>query len=164
MKLINSVNQNPSGEADSCSLLTEFLFFNRIRRWPQLTHILSQTNPLCTLQPSFNRIEYKKVKKKVQITVSAGSKGWNVFARSKTGTLASNPAQSMDVCVRYSVFMLGSGLSTGLIPRPRSPTDCVSIKKLEKWPRFYEQFYVREYLFWFYSISSWICSPHSLRN
>jgi hypothetical protein len=34
----------------------------------------------------------------------------------------------MDVCLRFSVFVLscvGRGLGAGLIPRPRSPTNCL---------------------------------------
>jgi hypothetical protein len=42
----------------------------------------------------------------------------------------------MDVCLRFSVFVLscvGRGLSAGLIPCPRSPTKCLkgSISKKE---------------------------------
>jgi hypothetical protein len=51
-----------------------------------------------------------------------------VFARSNAGVVVSNPTRGrISVCV-YSVFVLsciGSGLATGLIPRPRSPTDCL---------------------------------------
>jgi hypothetical protein len=41
------------------------------------------------------------------ITVTARSKAWTVFARSKAGVVGSNPTQGMDVCVCvYSVFVL----------------------------------------------------------
>jgi hypothetical protein len=49
------------------------------------------------------------------ITVGARSKAWNVFARTKTGIVGSNPTRDMDVCV-YSVFVVscvGSGFATG---------------------------------------------------
>jgi hypothetical protein len=49
------------------------------------------------------------------VTVAAQSKALNVFARSNTGIVGSNPARGMNVCV-YSVFVLscvGSGLTTG---------------------------------------------------
>jgi hypothetical protein len=47
----------------------------------------------------------------------------------------SHRAWMFDVCafLRVCVVLyLGRGLGTGLIPRPRSPTDCLRIKKL-KW-------------------------------
>jgi hypothetical protein len=47
--------------------------------------------------------------------MAALSKAWNVFARSNTDIMGSNPTHGMDVCV-YSVFVLGSGLATGLSP------------------------------------------------
>jgi hypothetical protein len=49
--------------------------------------------------------------------VAALSKAWTVFARSNTRIMVSNPAGSMDVCVRlfcvYVVLCVGSSLSTG---------------------------------------------------
>jgi hypothetical protein len=45
------------------------------------------------------------------IAVVARSKVRNVFTRSNTGIIGSNPTLGMDVCV-YSVFVLGSGLAT----------------------------------------------------
>jgi amino acid permease len=54
----------------------------------------------------------------IPMTVAERSKERNVFAFSDTGI----------VCLRFSVFVLsfvGSGLATGLISRPRSPTDCL---------------------------------------
>jgi hypothetical protein len=52
------------------------------------------------------------------ITVAARPKAWNVFARSNTGIVGSNPTEGMDVYV-YSVFV-----ST---PCPRSPTECLGL-------------------------------------
>jgi hypothetical protein len=40
--------------------------------------------------------------------------------------MGSNPTQGMDVCL-YSVFVLGRG-SCELIPRPRSPINCLTLK------------------------------------
>jgi hypothetical protein len=53
------------------------------------------------------------------ITKAALSKAWNVFARSNTGIMGSNPTQGMDMCV-YSVFVLGSILATGWSPSKES--------------------------------------------
>jgi hypothetical protein len=61
-------------------------------------------------------------------TAAARSKAGTVFVRSNTGVMGSNPTRGMDVCVRlFYVFVVyvGSGLATGPIPRPRSPTGCV---------------------------------------
>jgi hypothetical protein len=45
----------------------------------------------------------------------------------------------MDVYVRlfcvYAVLCAGSGFAMGLIPRPRSYTDCVKDEKTEKAPK-----------------------------
>jgi hypothetical protein len=38
--------------------------------------------------------------------VASQSKAWNVFARSNIGIAGLNFIQGMDVCVRYSVFVL----------------------------------------------------------
>jgi hypothetical protein len=46
------------------------------------------------------------------VKVAARSRTLNVFARSNTGIVVSNPTQGMHVCV-HSVFVLGSGLATG---------------------------------------------------
>jgi hypothetical protein len=44
--------------------------------------------------------------------VATWCKARNIFARSNSGIVGSNPSQGMDVCV-YSVFVLGSGLASG---------------------------------------------------
>jgi hypothetical protein len=53
----------------------------------------------------------------LQITVSARSKAWTVFARSNTRLVGSNPTRGMDVCVRLFcvriVMCAGSDLATG---------------------------------------------------
>jgi hypothetical protein len=60
------------------------------------------------------------------ITVATQSKAWIVFARSNNGIVDLNPTWGMDVCFRlfcvYVVLCVSSGLVTGLIPPPRSPT------------------------------------------
>jgi hypothetical protein len=72
-------------------------------------------------------------KNKLPMTVAALSKVWTVFALSNTGIVDSNPNRGMDVCVR--LFCLCSSVCSWwpcdrLIPRPRSPADCVQIKRL----------------------------------
>jgi hypothetical protein len=67
--------------------------------------------------------------------VAARSRASNVFPRSNTGVLGSNPAQGMDVCLRsfcVCVALCSQRHCVGLIPRPGSPTDSLKIKKL-KW-------------------------------
>jgi hypothetical protein len=65
----------------------------------------------------------------VPTTVAARSEASTVFARSNTDILGSNPNGGTDVCVRFILclccLVLGERPSEGLIPRPRSPTDCV---------------------------------------
>jgi hypothetical protein len=46
------------------------------------------------------------------ITVAAKSKALNVLNLSNTGTVGSNPTQSMNICV-YSVSVLDNSLATG---------------------------------------------------
>jgi hypothetical protein len=69
------------------------------------------------------------------ITVAVRSKAINVFARSNAGIMDSNPTQGTDVCVRlfclyYSVCRQRPW--DGLIPRPRSHTDCAQDEETEK--------------------------------
>jgi hypothetical protein len=57
-----------------------------------------------------------------------GLSPWTFFARPNTGVLGSNTTWGMDVCVH--LFCLCCSVCMwrpcdGLIPRPRSPTDCV---------------------------------------
>jgi hypothetical protein len=42
----------------------------------------------------------------LSITVAGQSEARNVFACSSTGIVVSNPTRGMDVCLRYSVFVL----------------------------------------------------------
>jgi hypothetical protein len=66
------------------------------------------------------------------ITGAPRSKACIFFARSNLGSWVRIPLYVwMSVCF-YSVLVLGSGFCDGLIPRPRSPTDCPRIKKV-KW-------------------------------
>jgi hypothetical protein len=58
----------------------------------------------------------KTVQVREQIPVAARSKAWTAFARSNTGIMGSNLIQDVDACLCYSVFVLGSGLTTGWSP------------------------------------------------
>jgi hypothetical protein len=62
------------------------------------------------------------------ITVAVRSETRNVFVRSNTGIVGSDPTWGMDVCVcRFCLCCPVNRwlLYDGLIPRPRSPTDYV---------------------------------------
>jgi hypothetical protein len=63
------------------------------------------------------------------ISVAAPSEARSVFARLDAGVMDSNLSQSIDVCLRLLflcvVLRIGTQLCDGLIPRQRSPTDCV---------------------------------------
>jgi hypothetical protein len=64
----------------------------------------------------------------VPLTVEGCSTARNIFSRSNTGTVGSNPLETWVSIRVYSVSVsscVGSGLATGLIPCPRSLTDCV---------------------------------------
>jgi hypothetical protein len=69
-------------------------------------------NSFITNQFSQNNSTYFLVS---PVTLAARSKAWNVFARSNTGTVGSNPTRGMAVCV-YSMIILGSGLAMGWFP------------------------------------------------
>jgi hypothetical protein len=59
---------------------------------------------------------------------AAPSKEWNVFALSNPGNVGSNPAQDMDVCALILCLCCSvcrQRPCDGLIPRPRSPTNCL---------------------------------------
>jgi hypothetical protein len=57
---------------------------------------------------------------------------WIICALSNAGIVGSNPTQGMNVCVRLFcicvVPCVGSGLAKGLIPRSRSPTNCINLR------------------------------------
>jgi hypothetical protein len=57
------------------------------------------------------------------VPLTARTKARNVFGRSNTGIMGSYPARGMDVCPRFSVFVL---FCVGPIPRPRSPSNCLN--------------------------------------
>jgi hypothetical protein len=73
-----------------------------------------------------------------KITVAARSKARNVFASSNTGVVGSSPTQGMDVCVRLFCICVRSRPCDGLIPRPRSPTDCRRLRNRSETKRFTE--------------------------
>jgi hypothetical protein len=63
-----------------------------------------------------------------------GHSGRAVFALSNTGIVGSNPTQGMDICLRLfcvCVVLCSYLPCSGLIPRTRSPTDSLRIKKLK---------------------------------
>jgi hypothetical protein len=67
------------------------------------------------------------------------SKAWNVFARSNAEIVGSNPTQGMDVCLRLfrvCVVLCRQRPCVGLIPRPRSPTDCLRLMNWNESKRF----------------------------
>jgi hypothetical protein len=67
-------------------------------------------------------------RKLLPVTMAVRSKARNYFARTNTGIVDSNPTQGLDVCPRFSVFVLpyvGSGLTKELILSPSSPTKCL---------------------------------------
>jgi hypothetical protein len=75
----------------------------------------------------------------VPIIAAAQSKEWNIFARSNTGIMGSNPTRGMDVGVRLFcicvVLCVGSGLATGWSPVQEVLPTVYSIKKPKKGPR-----------------------------
>jgi hypothetical protein len=60
------------------------------------------------------------------VPVAARSKARTVFDRSNTGIACSNSARGMDVCPGFlcCVVLCRYRPCVGLIPRPRSPTEC----------------------------------------
>jgi hypothetical protein len=60
------------------------------------------------------------------------SKAWTVFARLNAGIVRSNPTWGMDACVHlFCVCVVLCVPCDGVIPRSRSPTDCV--KRSRNW-------------------------------
>jgi hypothetical protein len=69
------------------------------------------------------------------ITVAACSEALTVFARSNTGIMGSNLTWGMDVCLRLfcvCVVLCVRSPCDGLIPRTRSPINCVEDEATEK--------------------------------
>jgi hypothetical protein len=56
----------------------------------------------------------------------------NVVARSTTGIVGSNPTRGMDVCVGLFCVCAVLCAGSGLISRPRSPTNYVKDEESEK--------------------------------
>jgi hypothetical protein len=59
----------------------------------------------------------------INMSFAARSKAWNLFARSNTGIVSSSFTQGIHVCVY--VVLCRQGPWDGLIPCPRSLTDCL---------------------------------------
>jgi hypothetical protein len=70
------------------------------------------------------------------ITVAAQSKAWNVFARSNIGIVDWNPTQGMGVCLRLFCVCVRKRPCDGVIPRSRSPTDCLRLRNWSETKRF----------------------------
>jgi hypothetical protein len=68
----------------------------------------------------------RESKKKETSSVFRGRafKAWTIFARSNTGIVGSNP-NLWDICAGFFCVVLFCVPCDGLIPRPKSPTDCV---------------------------------------
>ena len=80
--------------------------------WP-----LCSFNYLLIILYIMDVLDYKIIFiKEVPIPVAARSKAW-VYSRSLSEIVGSNPAGSMDVCVKCCVLS-GRGLYDGLITRP----------------------------------------------
>jgi hypothetical protein len=73
--------------------------------------------------PKYLRFDFSKG----PVSMAARSEASTVFGRSNTGIAGSNPVRGMDVCLFFCVVLscVGRGLGVGLIPRPRSPTECL---------------------------------------
>jgi hypothetical protein len=69
------------------------------------------------------------------ITVAARPETWNVFVRSNTGIVGSNPTWGMDDCIRLfcvcAVLCTESGLAMGWSP----VQGVLPVKKLKRRPR-----------------------------
>jgi hypothetical protein len=69
---------------------------------------------------SYTELNWLRVSIQLPITVATLSKAWNVFPRSNTGIVDSNPTKSTDVCLPLVcvcvVLCVGSGLATGWSP------------------------------------------------
>jgi hypothetical protein len=53
---------------------------------------------------------------------------YTVYTRSNTGIVGSNPTQGIDVCLLLFCVYVVLWPCEGLIPRPRSPADCLSLR------------------------------------
>jgi hypothetical protein len=74
-------------------------------------HVLQDSSRHCTGWSSSKQVLCSSL----PIAVATPSAAWNVFARSNTGIVGSNPTRGMDVRV-YCVFVLSSSLPTGWSP------------------------------------------------
>jgi hypothetical protein len=72
---------------------------------------------ICTPQKcSIQNYRFTHPSSTLLITVAARPKAWNVFTRSKAGTVGSNPTQGIDVCLRLFCVCVGNGLVMGWSP------------------------------------------------
>jgi hypothetical protein len=82
-----------SWPAEQLSIKSQLVVFNKIL----MKELAIYVYILWVMTPSVFRLYSAEF---LPITLTARSKAWTVFARSKTGIVCSNPTNGMDVCVR----------------------------------------------------------------
>jgi hypothetical protein len=114
-----------------------FVTVNTVLLWRFIKCLRANMKPQQTYIPlTFKSIViWFPVNRHPPITVAAPSKAWNIFARSNSGIVDSNPNQGMDVCI-YSVFVCRQRPCDRLIIRLKSPTNCLKLRNWSEMKRF----------------------------
>jgi hypothetical protein len=114
--------------ADFCRWIRTLRVICYVALFLTFNHLLSRRCLLKVTKSSLRELSLLTVVI-LQLVHKLRSKAWTTCARSNSGIVGSNSIRSMDVCMRLlcvcGVLCVGSGLAAGLIPHPRSPTDCV---------------------------------------